>query len=58
MAVESQGYIGIVDRGAWEENSKQILADIAPVAVVIKVSNFKDDLFATYREGHLVRQKG
>ena len=36
LAVESEGYVGIVDRRAWEENSKQILADIAPVAVVIK----------------------
>ena len=37
LSLESEGYIGIVDRRAWEENSKQILADIAPVAVVIKV---------------------
>ena len=37
LSLESEGYIGIVDRRVWEENSEQILADIAPVAVVIKV---------------------
>ena len=37
LTLQSEGYIGIVDRRAWEENSMQILGDIAPVAVVIKV---------------------
>ena len=40
LTLQSEGYIGIVDRRAWEDNSEQILADIAPVAVVIKVRSF------------------